>query len=180
LAASTPWTSAAANPIDDINLAFDAVYAASGLWPDTLVINYQMFRALRRNDQVIQSLTASGAGDRATQKDVTILQLQDVFAVRKIIVGGSSTNLANEGQNAQIAQIWPKNLAWVGRTCDDMDVRTPCAGRTFHWGEDGSTLFGTVETYREEQTRSDIVRVRHEVQEKILYKEAGVVLNQLV
>lgn len=179
LAAGTPWTDAASTPIDDVNLAFEAVYAASGLWPDTLVLNYQLFRALRRNTQVLEALTSAGAGDRATQKDVGVGQLRDVFAVQKVMVGGATTNTANEGQNASISQIWPCQSAWVGRTADGLDIRQPCAGRTFHWGQDGSTLLGTVESYRDETVRGDVIRVRHDVQEKLLYKEAGVTLTGL-
>jgi hypothetical protein len=36
-----------------------------------------------------------------------------------------------------------------------------------------------VESYREEQTRSDIIRVRHDVDELVLYKDAGFLLGNI-
>ena len=53
------------------------------------------------------------------------------------------------------------------RTSDD--IEEPCIGRCFHWSEDGAEPGGTVEQYREERVRGEVIRVRHEVQEKILY-----------
>jgi hypothetical protein len=67
----------------------------------------------------------------------------------------------------------------VCRIATSNDFREPCIGRTFHWSADGSSIGGTVESYREEQTRSDIIRVRHEVAEVTLYAEAGHLLSNV-
>jgi hypothetical protein len=59
------------------------------------------------------------------------------------------------------------------------DIREPCLGRTFHWGEDGSQIGGLMESYREEQKRSDIIRCRHDVDEKVLYTQMGHLLSNI-
>ena len=59
------------------------------------------------------------------------------------------------------------------------DMSEPCIGRTFHWAEDGSQPAGTVETYRDETKRSDIVRVRHDVDEIVMYTEMGHLLYNI-
>ena len=67
----------------------------------------------------------------------------------------------------------------VARVAETQDHREPCIGRTFHWGEDGSTIGGTVETYRDENIRSDIVRNRLDVDEKRLVIESGHLLTNI-
>jgi hypothetical protein len=59
------------------------------------------------------------------------------------------------------------------------DIREPCIGRTFHWAQDGSSIGGTVEQYREEQTRSNVIRVRHDVDELIILPAAGHLLANI-
>jgi hypothetical protein len=39
---------------------------------------------------------------------------------------------------------------------------------------------GSLETYREEAVRSNIVRVRHDVDEKVLYQELGVMIEDVI
>jgi hypothetical protein len=64
----------------------------------------------------------------------------------------------------------------VCRIAETNAIEEPCLARTIHWGEDGSTIGGTVETYYEDQSRGDVVRARHEVEEKIVYTEMGQLL----
>ena len=46
-------------------------------------------------------------------------------------------------------------------------LKDPAVGRTFLWVEDSPDLMVS-ESYREEQTRSDIIRVRQNVAEKLI------------
>ena len=55
----------------------------------------------------------------------------------------------------------------------------PCIGRCFHYAEDGSEEMGHIETYRDEPVRSDIVRVRHEIDEQVLLVAAGHLLDNI-
>jgi hypothetical protein len=50
------------------------------------------------------------------------------------------------------------------RVASGLDITEPCIGRTFLWTED-SPANPIVESYRDETVRSDIVRVRHNVDE---------------
>jgi hypothetical protein len=67
----------------------------------------------------------------------------------------------------------------VAKIATSVDMREPCIGRTFHWTQDGSSIGGTVESYREEAIRGDVIRVRHDVDEVILYPEAGHLLSNV-
>ena len=179
-AITNEWDDTAnAVPLTDVEAAVQRVWSATGVWPNALIINRKVFRNLRNCSQVVDRITASGAGSPAKASDVTVEMLQAAFDLENVIVAGNSKNTANEGQAASISQIWSDEYAMVTRVSDSADFRDPCIGRTFHWSEDGSMIGGTVETYREEQSRSDIVRVRHDTDEKILYPLIGELLSNV-
>lgn len=166
-------------PITDVEAAVKKVYEGSGLWANALVINRQVFRNLRNSDQIIERINSQGAGSPSKASDVTEQMLAQVFDLDYIIVAGASKNSANEGQAATPAQIWSGEYAMVCRVATGADMREPCIGRTFHWAEDGSSIGGTVEEYYEEQSRSRIIRVRHETDEVIMYPQAGHLLSNI-
>lgn len=166
-------------PITDVEAAVQRVYVATGIWPDTLIISRQVFRNLRVNTQVVDRIAAAGAGFANRAQDVTIEQLRAVFDLPKILIGGGTKNSANEGQTATVANIWSNEYAMICKTADSSDIREPCLGRSIHWDEDGSDINGVVETYRDEPKRSDIFRVRHQVDEKILYTALGELLDNV-
>jgi hypothetical protein len=186
----TPLTTAISNewdsnhttnavPITDVEAAVQKVYDNSGLWCNALIINRKVFRNLRNLDQIIERINSSGAGSPSKPSDITTQMLAQVFDLPYIIVAGSSRNSAKEGQTATPTQIWSSEYAMVCKIATSADMREPCIGRTFHWSEDGSSIGGTVETYRDETVRGDVVRVRHDVDEIVLYAEAGHLLSNV-
>lgn len=166
-------------PLTDVEAAIAKVYDGSGLWPNALIINRKVFRNLRNCDQIIDRINSAGAGNPSKASDVTEAMLAAVFDLEHIIVAGSSRNSATEGQSATPIQIWSDEYAMVCKIATSADFRDPCVGRTFHWSDDGSQIGGSVETYRDEQVRSDIVRVRHDVDEVVLYPQAGHLLSNV-
>lgn len=179
-AVTTPWaTLATAVPLTDVEKAVIKVYDGTGIWPNALIMNRKTFRNLRNVAQVIDRIEASGAGSPAKASDVTVQMLAQAFDLDFVIVAGASENTANEAAAATLAQLWSSDMAMVARVATSNDFREPCLGRTFHWGADGSNIGGTVETYRDENVRSNIVRVRHEVDEIVLYTEMGHLLTNL-
>ena len=190
---TTTWTGAAlttaptnewddatnAVPITDVEAAVKKIYEGSGLWANALVINRQVFRNLRNCNQVVDRIESAGAGSPTKPTDITEQMLAAVFDLQHIIVAGASKNSANEGQAATPVQIWSGEYAMVCCVSNSADMRDPCIGRTFHWAEDGSIIGGTVEEYEEVQSRSRIIRVRHETDEVIMYAAAGHLLSNI-
>ncbi len=166
-------------PTTDVEAAVRKIYAASGLWANALIINRKVFRNLRNCDSIIDRINSAGAGSPSKASDVTVDMLKAVFDLEHIIVAGTSKNGAKEGQSAAPAQIWSDEYAMVCKIATTSDMREPCIGRTFHWSQDGSSIGGTVETYRDETVRGDVVRVRHDVDEIVLYPEAGHLLSNI-
>jgi hypothetical protein len=168
-----------AKPIDDVEAAANAVWNQCGMWPNALVINRHVFRRLRHLAQIIDAIASSGAGSPTKARDITAQQLAAVFDLDYVFVAGGAKNTANEGQSAVFDKIWSDEYAMVCRVATTNDVREPCLGRVFHWAEDGSQIGGTVETYREEQIRGDVVRVRHDVDEVNIMIECGHLLSNV-
>jgi hypothetical protein len=168
-----------ASPISDVEAAVAKVYDGSGLWPNALIINRRVFRNLRNLDEIIERINSEGAGDASKPSDITADMLARVFDLDFVIVAGTSRNSAAEGQAATPVQIWSSEYAMVCRIAVGNDMREPCVGRTFHWSQDGSSIGGTVESYRDEVIRGDVIRVRHDVDEVILYPQAGHLLSNV-
>ncbi|MBP99003.1 hypothetical protein CMK18_23885 [Candidatus Poribacteria bacterium] len=166
-------------PVTDVNAAVNTIYNACGLWANALVVSKKVFRDLRDNAQVRDRIASSGAGDPTKAQDITINMLKAVFDLDYIFVGGGTKNSANEGQSASPAAIWDDEYAMVCKVATGNDVKEPCLGRTFHWAEDGSAVGGMVESYRDEAIRSDVIRVRHDVQQKVLLTAAGQRLSNI-
>ena len=166
-------------PVTDVEAAVRKIYDGSGLWANALVINRKVFRNLRNCDQIIDRINSAGAGNPSKASDVTEQMLAAVFDLEFIIVAGSSRNSAKEGQAASVGQIWSDEYAMVCKIATGMDMKEPCIGRTFHWSEDGSSIGGSVESYREEKVRGDVIRVRHDVAEVMLYPQAGHLLSNV-
>jgi hypothetical protein len=181
-AVSNEWDSnhtANAVPITDVEAAVNKVYDASGLWPNALIINRKVFRNLRNLDQIIERIESAGAGNPSKPSDITEQMLAAVFDLDFVIVAGTSKNNAKEGQAAAPTQIWSSEYAMVCRIATGNDMREACIGRTFHWSADGSSVGGTVESYRDEAIRGNVIRVRHDVDEVILYPQAGHLLSNV-
>lgn len=177
---TTPWdTVATATPITDVETAVQAVWSQCGMWPNALIITKHVFRNLRRCAQVIDSIESGGAGSSSVQSSITAQVLANIFDLDYVIVAGSAKNTAKEGQTVAFGKVWDDEYAMVCRVANTNDPREPCIARTFHWADDGSQIDGRVETYREEKVRSDIVRVRHDVDELIMYTEMGHLLSNI-
>ena len=159
-------------PITDVKAKVQAIADATGIWPNALVINKAVAKNLATCAQIVDRLKFSGFHN-PTQESITAAVLAEVFDLDHVIVGEAYKNTAGDGAAASLAPVWSGEYAWVGKIATTEDLEEPCIGRTFHWTEDGSELFGHVETYRDETRRGDIVRVRHQVDEKVLYAAVG-------
>ena len=176
-AATATWaTYATAKPMADVEAAAQKVFASCGMWPNAVIMSRKTYRNARNCAEVIDRIKYAGITDPRAGA-ITEQAMAQCFDLDQVIVAGSAKNTALEGQAATLASLWADNLVMVAKIATDSDIRTPCVGRTFHWGEDGSQVGGHVESYRDETKRSDIVRVRHQVDELVLYVEAAHLIN---
>jgi hypothetical protein len=160
------WDDAAAGvPLDDLETGKLAVRSACGMMPNTLIIAYSTFLNLRRNAQLKAQFGSAFAGQDAN--NMTVQQMAHLLDVEKLLVGGAVYNSAKKGQSAVIANLWDKEYAMLTITSAAADISEPCIGRTFLWTEESADNT-VVEQYRAESNRSDIFRVRHDTDERLL------------
>lgn len=170
-----------ATPLDDVATGKKAIRSACGMLPNTLIISYSTMQDLKRNAQIVDLLKYTFPGEDINT--MSAMQLAHILDVPKVLVGGAVKNTANKAQDAVIADIWSNEYAMLTITSDSDDMSEPCLGRTFVWddesgGGEGNTI---VEQYRSEGNRSDIYRVRHDTDERLImsYTEAGAVQSNI-
>lgn len=181
---TTEWsTGGSATPRADVKAAKLKVRQNSGLNANAIVISYQVFENLKDCDDIIDRMKYT---DRALADDMASDIIAKALGVKYVLVGGGLKNTANQNQTASPTDIWDDEYCMVCRVAERRgDIKEPCIGRTIHWGEDGSVApDGTppriaMESYREEQNRSDIMRARHDVDELVLYVQAGHLLANI-
>ena len=178
-AVGTSWlpANAATNtPITDVKDASQRVRDAMGQYANAAIMTRFEFRNCQESDQVHQRIHAMGAGGPIKPTDITKELLAQCFDVEKVIVADSCYDDSPEdadGSGANLVDIWERGTIYVCKLAKTQSIEESCVGRTFHWTGDGSTANGTVETYYEEKVRGDVVRVRHETDEKIIYPVCG-------
>lgn len=170
-AAAVAYTQANIATIDLPQDVFNAIDVglASGRMFNTIAMSAQVFNRVSRST-LLQNLVR---GKRSTDSMVPLSEadIASAFGLENCFVGRAAYDSAKKGQTASAGFIWPNTHIWVG------EVKTGAfenggAGRIIQWSEDASSLFVT-ETYRAEQIRSDVVRVRQNVVEKISNNKAG-------
>ena len=167
-------------PLTDVMTAKLAVWNATGIYPDTLQINKRQFDNLRNVDEITAKIASSGAGTSIKPADVTKEILANCFDLRQIVIADSSKDTALEGQDVSISQIWSDENAMLFKAAQTSRIEEPTLARTIHWGEDGSTIAGSIEAYFEDQSRGDIVRVRHDTQERVMYADLGHLFSNVI
>lgn len=180
-AAGTAWTSySSADPVANVETAVQAVYGRDGLWPNVGWCSMTTLRNLRHCDKVIERIEASGAGQPAKFSDVTVEMIAQVFGLQKILVGGMSKNTANINQTKSISGVWSNSYFGVGYIDLSKNIEMPTLFRAFHWGADGSTIGGRVESYYDDRVRADVIRVRHDTDEKQVLSTLGQLITGCV
>jgi len=168
------WDKTASTPVQDIAVAKYKVWLRTGVFADAMVINEKSWNLLRRNDEIRQQVMALGSGTQALQRDLTRAQVAAVLDIGDIHVAGASEdkNNGNPAVAYEAQHIWGSG-ALVYKQIRTSSMREIGLGHTLHWTADGSVMPAFIEDYNEVQTRSQIVRVRHQDRQLIKYSNCG-------
>jgi hypothetical protein len=179
-AVTTEWnTSATATPREDVAAAMEAMRAVGQLNPNVLVISQKVFNSLMLSKQVTDAFRYGSVPFEIQPMEARKKALAMFFNIDKILVGGAIKDSAKKGKPFSSADIWDDEYAGLFRvSLGGPDLRDPCIGRTFLWTADSPQNIVT-ESYREEQTRSDIYRVRQYTDEAFVFTGAGYLLSNI-
>lgn len=159
---STDWDSASATIVADVDGAKEKVRQNCGLAANTMIISAAVLPWFKKNTDMLARLQYT----TQMTDNVIIGMLPSIFGLQKVLVAGGVYDTAGEGVTMSLSDIWSDNYAWIGVTATTNNLAEPCVGRTFLWSSDSPDNV-TVESYREEQTRSTIYRVRQHLDEVI-------------
>lgn len=110
LAGAAKWSTSTGNPLTDIDTGREAIRAAVGIYPNTLVLSAQAFNACKNNPNVINRFQYNSSVP-VDASMITTKMLAGLFNVDKVVVGGAIvTNdaLVNSdiwGNNAVLAYV---------------------------------------------------------------------------
>ena len=166
---TNPWDDPSlGTPITDIKDGMSAFRQKMGTLPDTLVISWNQSNNINKTDEVRNTLQYTFPG--IDINNLTAVELARMFGIARVLIGNAMFDSADKNQPRELTEFWPDTYAALLKTNRGPDLRQPCVGRTFIWTAD-SRQDPIVEVYREEQIRSDVYRVRHHVDERLLVTE---------
>jgi len=160
---AAPWDTIGSGVIKQIQTAREVVRLNCGLPPDSLIISESSMINLMNNTQIL----AKFPGVTVLTEAMLRAAMASILGIQNLIVGQAVYNSADEGQDFTGAEIWPDDYAMLAVLgSEGLPMTEPQLGRTMMWDAYVSGL-EYVESYREEQTKSEIIRVEQYVQEKV-------------
>ena len=172
LSSTAPWTTAGSAIRSFLNIAKEVVRVNCGLEPNALVINKVNMDRLVATDELRDAIKYTARPSDAEVRSA----IADYLGLEREIVAKATTNSAKEGQTFVGAAIWSNLYAMLAVISSGGAMPTPGIGRSPLWAPDSPTPI-VVESYREEQTRNEIFRVRHTIDELIVDKYFGHLLK---
>ena len=158
----------------DIMTAIETI-ANGGEQADTIVLTPNLFNRIRRSTLLKSFLV----GSNLPSANINAATIQQAFAengIKQVLIGRGryDTTVKKSTPTYTAGLIWPDTYIWVGKVAGG-DFMNGGAGRTLVWNQEGG-LF-TTETYREEQNRSNVVRVRQHTSEKVIDANCGTLIT---
>jgi len=138
----------------------------NGHIPNTVVMSANVFERIKRSTLLqnqVFGVVPKGAGQYLIPSEADIAQ---ALGVDNILVGKAPKNANAKGQSYSGAFIWPDTYIAVCYLAGG-EYTAGGVGRTIQWTKDTTGLF-TPETYRSDERRSDILRVRQHTAEKVI------------
>jgi hypothetical protein len=160
---ANPWDTTTTNIITQVAAAKEKVRKSTGVVADSLIIGEATMQNMLANTGII----ARFPGAVLISEEMIRANLAAIFGLQQLFVGSSSYNSADEGLTVAMTDLWPDDYAMIaalGR--EGMPMTEPQLGRSIVW-ENYIPDVAYTEEYREEQTESDIYRVKESVQEKL-------------
>ena len=159
---------AASDPIDDIEDAKAGILSTTGMEPNTLVLGYDVFRALKNHPDIVDRIKYTSA------QTVTSDMLAAMFDIPRVIVSKGVKATNNEGATAAYTFTSGKKAlrCYVAPT---PGLLTPSAGYSFSWtgvsGGIGSTV--GVSSFRMESLKADRIEGEMAFDNKVIASDLG-------
>ena len=159
-----------------INLPADVQAARNrlmleGIVPNAIIMSQNVFSRIQRSTLMqnqIFGVVPKSAGQFTLPGEDDVAR---ALGVDKLFVAKSAYNSNQKGQTYSGSFIWSDTYVSVAQVMGG-EYQAGGIGRTIQWSKDTTGLF-TPETYRSDERRSNILRVRQHVAEKIIDESAA-------
>lgn len=163
------WSSAASDPITDIDTGKETVLGSTGYEANSLVLGYQVMRQLKNHPDVVDRYKYTSA------EVITEEMLARLFGVDRVLVAKSIYNSAVEGAAASMGFNFGKHalLCHVPRA---PSLLTPAAGYTFSWRNGVASGMGLdvgIRNFRMEDLDADRIEGQIAFDNKIVATDLG-------
>ena len=197
--ATENWNASSGTEIQkDVQEAMKAVYASTGIWPNTMVLTKQVALAVANNPKIKEQLQYV-YGMEMLREGWGILP-KELFGLKVIEIDGALTNTAAAGEAANLAEIWGdfvrilyvnSNPTWGvpsvaygfrGKVTDGFSYATPAVaeggpGGVTQQEPGGMAQWTVVDRWAEPDPPAENIRVWECVDEKIVAPELGAVIS---
>jgi hypothetical protein len=167
------YTNALIDTVDapqDIEAAIEAIISR-GETANTLVLSLKLWNYLRRS-KLMQAYVWGKLTDSTGKRQLTANHLKEVFDFDTVHITKSHIDTSKSKDKTVVNPIWGVDYMWIG-CVKGGDFSEGGVGRTLTWDADSPGGLFSTETYRDEATRSDKLRVRSNSIEKIVNEHAG-------
>lgn len=168
---ASPWDTTTTNVITQVNFAKEKIRQNTGTRADSMLIGAGALNNLLANTVLI----ARFPGIEILTEEILRSNIARLFGLQNLEVGGRVEDSADEGQSFTASDIWPDDYALVYKKAQG-SMANPGLGRQPEWTGVENGL-GRVISYREEQTESDIFRVRDFSDDKLFDAYFGFLLK---
>lgn len=172
------WSTAAtATPRANVETGREAMRSTYGVLPNAIAMSYKVFRNVLNTAEIKDALKYTNPIEIGSEQAQRMVLSQ--YLGLDVLVGSGQRDSAKKGQSFSLADLWDDEYVHlIKRASGGSRLREPVYGRTFLWFEDAPQEV-VVESYREEDRRSTIIRARQHVDEAVIFAGAAYKLGNI-
>lgn len=165
------WSNAASTPIEDVHNQQSRIEGKNGYLPNKMVITRQGWFDLKNHPDIVDRVK------HVSKDSITTDIVANLFGLDEVLVAAAVRNTAAEG-NAHSGSYIAGDNALLVYAPPAPSLMTPSGGYTFVWsGLMGSQEGQAIDTYREDKSKSDIVRITAAWAQKRIAPTLGVLFT---
>lgn len=161
---SNAWSTIGTNILAQVEAAIAKVRTGTGMKPKFLILSYAQVTNLRNNTAIKAAVQYTAGG---LLPEAALIEMLSSYFGLQMLIGDGIKNTAKEGQPVSATDIWSNRYAMVAVLPEEGSLVKPGIGRTFLWEQPGANPV-YADSYYEDQTESDVIRVKHYTDEKII------------
>jgi hypothetical protein len=145
---------------------------------NTIILSRNIWKLVRRSTKLREYIFGGDSGGKIITKDVFLSTFQDSAPIANLFIAEAVSSTAKKGQavtDDKLEYIWGDDYIWLGNVTAGAPEMGG-AGRIFYWQEDAEFMY-VVESYRDEDRRSNVVRVRQHNDEHVVNECAGTLIT---